>query len=96
MKKQVPYIYGTCFFCFQRANTSVRVFLNPFLDDLNIISDIENIQEMTLYTSLGQKVMRISTYQRQEQLSFDQLDTGVYILEMLVNNQRIVRKIIKK
>jgi len=70
-------------------NQNIKIYPNPFNDVINIKAD--NITNITIYNSLSVKI--IETSNKIIDLSF--LKKGVYFIEIITNESKISKKIIK-
>lgn len=72
--------------------SSVYIFPNPAIDNINIISPSE-IQYVELFDLYGKKLMKI---QNENSLNISGLKPGIYLVRIYTDQQLVLRKIIKK
>lgn len=68
---------------------------NPTLDKLSLNS-VNNIESVTIYNMLGQKVLSTNIDATTSEISLAGLNTGTYIMEVLVEGQIGTYRIMKK
>jgi len=108
-KKNKRYVYSTFLYYYCREepcnlfvstdyhmeSKSVEIYPNPTNSVLNITSENENkISRISIYNSLGQKVLEINKSVNQIDLS--NLKKGIYFIEFETDGKHIRKKIIKK
>lgn len=78
-------------------NTDIKVFPNPFIDQVQLISTIENtIQSITIYDLKGNKVFLSKKIQSDNQVvDLDYLKAGYYLMEIQNKDHIINKKLIK-
>jgi polyhydroxybutyrate depolymerase len=74
----------------------VKVFPNPVNDILNIAIENEDIEQITLFDTMGKTIQNWQTPNTSVfSLSMKHLNTGVYFLQVETNNGVTVQKVIK-
>ena len=78
-------------------NNDVKVYPNPVKDDLNIIAPTgKNIKEIKLFDTSGKVVLHQNKLS-QNPINVSQLPKGLYIVEVILNNDtKVTKKIIKE
>ena len=79
------------------AVINIQIYPNPAID-LITIDDIEDIQMVNVYNTLGELVMtkQINPYQNKLMMDISTLETGIYALQFTAgNNVQAVKKIAK-
>ncbi len=80
-------------------NDNIKIYPNPFVDQLNIELDLENTQEVSVlvYNSLGQKVAErnYGELQGKTVLPFNahNFDAGMYSINILIGNELTSKKV---
>ena len=76
-------------------SSSVRIYPNPTSDFINIATDKKLYNETcAIYSIGGQKVTSIQF--KDNQINISKLNSGIYILELIFEDQRILKKIVIK
>ncbi len=79
------------------SETIIRVFPNPVNDILNIVIENEEIEEITLFDTMGKTIRNWQTPNTSVySISMKDINTGVYFLQIGTKNGTTVQKIIKK
>ncbi len=79
-------------------NNSISIFPNPASKVLTISLPATNIKSCTinLYDMLGEKMLPTHTLNlKLETLNISSLPQGIYFLEVLMDNEKVVRKVVK-
>jgi hypothetical protein len=77
--------------------TAVKVYPNPANDYFEITNDSQNTLSVNIYDILGNKVITSKTSRLKKQsFSLANLNSGVYLVELKSDNQKIVKKLIKR
>ena len=76
-------------------STNFTVFPNPTRDYISISVDKNEPFELSLYTSNGLLLQKISGKNRQAEISLKNRDAGVYFLEISGTGFREIEKVIK-
>lgn len=79
----------------QFANFKFNVYPNPTSDQLNV-SAAKNISKVELFNLLGQRVQSYTVNAAQKQLDISNLQNGVYLMEVTIDNAKQAYKIIKQ
>lgn len=79
----------------QFSNFKFSVYPNPTSDEVNL-SSVKNISKVELYNLLGQKVLSDAVNDTQKRLSISNLQKGVYLMEVTIDNTKETFKIIKQ
>lgn len=79
----------------QFSNFKFSVYPNPTSDEVNMSSE-KSISKVELYNLLGQKVLSNSVNESQKRLSISNLQKGVYLMEVTIDNNKETFKIIKQ
>lgn len=78
------------------SHTEVKVYPNPTINDLNIISKYEQIEEIRLMSMMGETIVNVEGLNSNDYiLELGELSNGVYVISFLVGRDRIIRRIIK-
>lgn len=77
------------------SNFKFSVYPNPTSDQLNL-SAAKNISKVELFNLLGQRVLSNTVNANQKQLSISNLQNGVYLMEVTIDNAKQAYKIIKQ
>ena len=72
-----------------------KFYPNPAQDILNI-SAIENVENISIYSLLGQKMIQVSPNKNNPSIDISSLATGLYIMQVGVNGQSATYKIVKQ
>lgn len=75
----------------ENTNQNVEVYPNPAKDMLTIKA--ENITNVVIYNSIGQKVLEKSLNANEVVINTDDLDSGIYIVKIVANVDEIIRKV---
>jgi len=76
-------------------NTSINLYPNPCSNEINIESE-EMISDCSLYNSLGQFIMQYPLNATNQTIDVSNLESGLYIMKLRVQDKMITRKIMKK
>ncbi len=79
----------------QFANFKFSVYPNPTSGQLNV-SAAKNISKVELFNLLGQRVQSNTENANQKQLDISNLQNGVYLMEVTIDNAKQAYKIIKQ
>lgn len=77
------------------SNFKFSVYPNPTSDELNLSAD-RNISKVELFNLLGQRVQSNTVNANQKQLSIANLQNGVYLMEVTIDNAKQAYKIVKQ
>ena len=77
------------------ANFKFSVYPNPAISVLNLTA-AKNISKVELYNLLGQRVQSHSVEETQKQLDISNLQSGLYLMEVTIDNVKEAYKIIKQ
>lgn len=77
------------------SNFEFSAYPNPTSDELNV-SAAKNISKVEFFNVLGQKVQSITVNATQKQLSISNLQNGLYIMEVTIDNDTETFKIMKQ
>lgn len=72
---------------------NIKVFPNPSSTIFKIVSDT-NIDKITIFDTLGKEIL-IQT-QNNNEINIEKLSNGIYLVEILSENEKIYKKFIKK
>ena len=72
---------------------SLEIFPNPTYDKLNL-SNIKNLSLVEITDQIGKKIKSIRT--PKQSIDVSDLENGVYFIELIYKNQKIIRRFIKK
>ena len=78
-------------------NDEIRIYPNPANDQLNIEFDKEPLVEVTLYDLLGLKINTLQVGDVNSHLTridVTSLKPGIYLVEMLFGDRKIIRKVV--
>jgi len=76
------------------TKNSIKVFPNPVKDYLNIkLKNYEQLQKVNIYNTLGKLVNTLNT--NNQIINIKPLNSGIYFLEVLTNNTKYIKTIIK-
>ncbi|WP_298517079.1 T9SS type A sorting domain-containing protein [uncultured Kordia sp.] len=76
---------------------AVKVFPNPANDYFEISNDSQNEVSITVYDILGNKVIASEPSRvKKQSFSLANLNSGVYLVQLKSNDQRAVKKLIKR
>ncbi len=75
------------------GNRFFATYPNPVQDELTI--RMEQPATATIYNSLGAEVIQLGTLQQTHQVSMEALPPGIYLVEVMVNEQRYSKKVVK-
>ena len=92
---KVQLVYDPNLATTQFSNFKFSVYPNPTSDQLNL-SAAKNISKVELFNLLGQKVQSNTVNASQKQLSISNLQNGVYLMEVTIDNAKQAFKIIKQ
>jgi hypothetical protein len=70
---------------------NIKIYPNPTTGDL--IIDAKKVKSIEVYNSIGSLV---SNYKNTNKISIKNLPNGIYILSITIENNRTIKKIIKK
>lgn len=74
----------------------LSIYPNPVFNNLNILSKNEMLKEIHLYNAMGGKILSIQAVNSIKfNLDLNHLNSGVYIISIVVGRNQILRKIIK-
>ena len=76
-------------------HNDIIIYPNPAQDILNIFAK-ENVENISIYSLLGQKMMQVSPNENNPSIDISSLATGLYIMEVDVNGQSATYKIVKQ
>lgn len=76
-------------------NTSINLYPNPCSNEITIESE-EMITDCSLYNSLGQFIMQYPLNTTNQTIDVSNLESGLYIMKLRVQDKMITRKIMKK
>lgn len=76
-------------------NTSINLYPNPCSNEITIESE-EMISDCSLYNSLGQFIMQYPLNTTNQTIDVSNLESGLYIMKLRVQDKMITRKIMKK
>lgn len=79
----------------QFSNFNFSVYPNPTSDQLNV-SAAKNISKVEIFNLLGQKVKSNAVNATQKQLSISDLQSGLYLMEVTIENSKKTFKIMKQ
>lgn len=76
---------------------TVKVYPNPANDYFEITNDSQNPISVNIYDLLGNKVITAeSSRLKKQSFSLASLNSGVYLVELKSDNQKLVKKLIKR
>lgn len=75
--------------------SNINIYPNPISDILSIDA-IEEIEAVSIYNTLGQKVMSSSYNVASAQINTSSLGAGIYLIKVLINGKTSTYKVIKK
>ena len=76
---------------YESATQTVELYPNPAKDVLTIKAD--NLTNVVVYNSIGQKVLEKSLNANEVIINTDGLDSGIYIVKIVANGDEIIRKV---
>lgn len=79
----------------QFSNFKFSVYPNPTSGQLNV-SAVQNISKIELFNILGQRVLSETVQATQKQLTISNLQKGVYVMEVTIDNATQSFKIVKQ
>lgn len=75
--------------------SAIQIYPNPAVDELRfMIDEVDKINKITIY-DVSLKVVFHSTIISNNSVNVSSLKSGVYLLEIMLNNQRIIKKFVK-
>ncbi|NHN26847.1 S8 family serine peptidase [Flavobacterium jejuense] len=77
-------------------NIEIVLYPNPVKKELFIKLNNSSNGEFNLYNNLGQKVLQVSVFQNQQNISLEHLSSGIYIYDFSTNNTNLQGKLIKQ
>lgn len=92
---KVQLVYDPNLATTQFSNFKFSVYPNPTSDQLNL-SAAKTISKVELFNLLGQRVQSNTVNANQKQLSISNLQNGVYLMEVTIDNAKQAFKIIKQ
>ncbi len=72
---------------------TTALFPNPATSRINIRTEVE-VEQIIVRNELGQKVLQLN--QPAASIDLDQLASGMYLIELYHQGERVVRKLIKQ
>ena len=75
----------------ENITQNVEIYPNPAKDLLTIKA--ENITNVMIYNSIGQKVYEKTADSSEVSINLDGFDTGIYLVKIAANGDEIIRKI---
>lgn len=80
----------------EKDDSSIRIFPNPFKGLLTLMSfeDSDSEVTFTIFSQNGAKVKEGSFINLQT-LDLSSIETGVYFIELILEDRQVVRKVIK-
>lgn len=76
---------------------SVTIYPNPATDSFEISNDTPNALFVNIYDVLGNTIITSKTSRLKKQsFSLANLNSGVYLVELISDNQKLVKKLIKR
>ena len=75
--------------------SAIKIYPNPTTNKIILEGDNTNNMKVTLYSILGQKVMHFDTILNNT-ISLSRIERGTYFLEIISNNSKEIKKIIKQ
>lgn len=79
----------------ENAIEALTVYPNPAKDILNLSSK-KTIEDVSIYSLLGQEVMQLSPEQKSPSINISSLASGVYVMKVEVDGQTGTYKIVKE
>lgn len=76
-------------------NTSIKLYPNPCSNEVSISSE-EMISDCSIYNSLGQFIMQYPLNTTNQTIDVSNLESGLYIMKLRVQDKMITRKIMKE
>ncbi len=92
---KVQLVYEPALGTTQFANAKFSYYPNPTRSQLNI-SATKNISKVELFNLLGQKVQSITVNANQKQLDIANLQNGLYLMEVTIENNKQSFKVVKQ
>lgn len=80
----------------ENTEGSFQIWPNPTQSVLNIATPFEQIDELVIYSSSGQRVMELYNLQSLETIDLEPLASGIYYLHLISDRTIQTRKIIKQ
>jgi len=76
---------------------TIVIYPNPAKSEIYIVDKSQSgLYQCSLINSVGQKVMTIRTIEQKNRIDLDHLENGIYFLLLINDDNKIVKKIIKK
>ena len=76
-------------------NDRLKIYPNPAGNDLNFQSEKLSIEQISIYDITGQVKLKKICNSNECTLSISNLANGIYMAEVMIDNQRFTSKIIK-
>lgn len=76
-------------------NSELHIYPNPTKDQLFIESEL-NIEEIIIYDVYGRKCQQANETTSQQVLDVADLNTGIYFIKVVTDNNEIVKRFVKK
>ncbi|MFD0933423.1 T9SS type A sorting domain-containing protein [Psychroflexus salinarum] len=76
------------------SSLKISSYPNPVVDKLNIVA-LETIDKINVFNILGQNVVSQAPKSLNAEVDFSNLNSGTYLVEISIGNQKAVKKIIK-
>ncbi len=78
-----------------QLKAEIKLFPNPVKDKVTLTLPFESEGEFELYNVIGKKVLNKNFFSMTTQINLSKLTSGIYVARIKIENQTIIKKIVK-